>query len=217
MNKIIKNSNLFLILFLIILLKEPLYKLYYIKSNIYNTLRCKITEEDYMKLLEFSEIEVNFESDYINSMIIFKDIYNYLDQITIRGGIDKGLKKNPIVYDNTLIGVISKAYKNSSVVQLLTNKDSKISAKINDEIGVLESVNGKLMVKNINVNANVFEGDMIFTSGLGNIKENIFIGKVKNISLDDKNLEKIVSVDYNLNIKNIDYVTIIKESKWFFY
>lgn len=212
MKKFIKESYLFLILFILFLIKDPIYKIFTIQDNIYNTIRCNILESDYNKLLEFSEIDVVYESDYINTVIIYKDIYNYMNEITIRGGKDKEFNNNPVIYDNTLIGFISKVNANDSIVKLITNNSSKVSVKINDELGLLEYKNGNLIVSNINNYANINIGDMIYTSGLGNVKENIYIGEVKDIIIDNKGIEKKVIVDYKLNIKDIDYVTVIKES-----
>ncbi len=213
MLKLIKNNYLFLILFLIILIKEPIYKMMHIKDNIYNSLSCHLLEEDYNKLLEFNNIDVIYDVNYINTIIIYKDIYNYLNEITIKGGSNQDILKYPVIFDNTLIGVIDKVNKNTSIVKLLTNKDSKISVKINDEIGLLEEKDSELIVSNISNYSQIKVGDMIFTSGLGNIKDNIYIGLVKEIIDTNKDIEKIIKVDYRINIKDIDYVTILKETK----
>jgi cell shape-determining protein MreC len=213
MKKLIKNNYLFIILFILIIIKDPIYRLYKIKDNIYTPLVCSIKEDDYNKLLEFNEIDYIYESNYINTYIIYKDIYNYMNEITIRGGKDKNLSNNVVVYDNTLLGIIDRVDKTSSIVKLLTNKRSKISVKINDEIGVLQYIKGNLIVNNISNYSNIKIGDMIYTSGLGIVKENIYIGTVKDIKFDNKNIGKIIYVDYQLNIKDIDYVTVIKESK----
>ena len=213
MNKFIKDSYLFLLLFLIIILKEPIYNLVREESVVYNTTRCKFMEDDYNKLLKFNEIDLVYESDYINTYIIYKDIYNYMNEITIKGGKDKGYDKYPVIYDNTLIGIIDRVNSNNSVVKLVTNKYLKLSVKINEEIGVLEYTNGNLIVSNINNLSEIKIGDMVYTSGLGNIKENIFIGVVKDIVVDSKNIEKKIYIDYKINIKDIDYVTVIKENK----
>ncbi len=210
--KFLWKYNLFLILFLILVIKEPLYKLIKIKKEVYTPMRCQFLEDDYNKLLEFSEINVIYESDYLNTYIIYKDIYNYMNEITIRGGLDEEFKNNPVIYDNTLIGFISKVNKTSSIVKLITNKDSKVSVKINEEIGVLEDKNNELIVSNISNDANINIGDNIYTSGLGNTKENIYIGTVKEISLDDKGIEKVIKVNYQLKIKDIDYVNVLKEN-----
>lgn len=206
----IKESYLFLFVFIIFLLKEPIYKLFSIEDNLYNPIKCEFLENDYNKLLEFNNIEVIYNNEFINSYIIYKDIYDYMNTITIRGGLDKNFQNNPVIYDNTLIGIISKVNNNSSVVNLITNKASKISVKINDNVGVLEYKNGKLLVSDISNYSNISVGDSIYTSGLGNIHENIYIGTVKNITLNNKDIEKIIEVDYKLDIKNIDYVTVLE-------
>ena len=210
MNKFIKESYLFLILFVIIVLKEPIYKLINIEDNVYNKLECEFLKQDYDKLLEFNSIDVNYDYKFTNSYIIYKDIYDYLNEITIRGGADKGFDKYPVIYDNTLVGIIDKVNKNSSIVKLVTNKDSKISVKINEEIGVLENIKGSLIVSDISNYSNINIGDMVYTSGLGTTHENIYIGLVKDIKLDDKGIEKSILVDYSLNIKDIDYVTVLE-------
>lgn len=214
--KIVKffwQYNLFFLLILILILKDPIYQLFKIEDNVYTPIRCEFLENDYNKLLEFSEIDLVYESNYYNTYIIYKDIYNYLNEITIRGGLDIGLTNNPVIYDNTLVGFIKKSDKNSSIVTLVTNKDSKVSVKINEEIGVLEYLNNELIVSNISNYSNINVGDNIYTSGLGNTKENIYIGTVKEINLTNDNIEKIIKVDYKLKIKDIDYVSILKEKK----
>ncbi len=212
MKKLLLDNYLFLILFIIILFKDNIYNLFLIEDNLYTPLKCQITADKYNDLLEFSSIDYIYDASYLNSYIIYKDIYNYINEITIRGGLDYDLDKYPVVYDNTLVGVISKVADTSSIVKLITNKDSKISVKVNDSIGVLESKDNKLVVSNISNYSNINIGDNIYTSGLGNLAENIYIGTVKDIQLDHKNIEKIITVDYKLDIKKINYVTIIKET-----
>lgn len=211
--KLFKDNYLFLVLFIILILKEPVYKLFTIKEDIYTPMKCANLERDYNKLLEFNEIDLVYNSEYLNSYVIYKDIYDYMNEITIRGGKDANLDGNPVVYDNTLIGVVDRVNKNSSTVKLITNKTSKISVKINEEIGLLEYKNGELVVSNISNYGNISIGDKIFTSGLGKISENIYIGEVKDIVLANKNIEQLIKVDYKIKIKNVDYVTILKESK----
>ncbi len=211
MKKFIQDSYLFIILFLIFLLKEPIYKLFTIKDNVYTPMRCSITEDEYNKLLEFNEIDLIYETDYLNTYIIYKDIYNYLNEITIRGGQDKDLKNNVVVYDNTLVGVIDKVNKNTSIVKLITNNKSKISVKINEEVGILMMDDGLLTVQNISNNSNILVGDSIYTSGIGITKENIYIGTVKDIKKNTSGIEEVIIVDYQLNIKDLLYVTVIKE------
>lgn len=211
MSRIIKESYLFLILFFLVLLKEPLINMINIDINKCNY-DYEILLNEYNKLLNFSKIDVIYKVDYINTYILNKNIYNYLNEITIKGGNDLKLNNNPVIYNNTLVGIVSKVNKNTSIVKLLTNNNSKISVKINNEVGLLKYKNNELIVENISNYSTISIGDKIYTSGLGNIKENIYIGTVKNIKLNNKNIEKTIIVSYDIDIKDINYITILREN-----
>ena len=217
MKKKINRYTILIIFLMLFIFKDYLYSLINIKKiQIDNCIYLKNIEKNYEELLEFSNIEINYNIDYLNSYIIYKDIYNYLKEVTILGGKDKNLKENdPVIFNNTLVGTIKKVNKTTSIVKLITNNESILSVKINNEIGILEYDN-TLKITGISNYGNIAIGDEIYTSGFGNIPENIYIGKVKDIILDSKNIEKIIYLDYSIDLKGINYVTILKESKvWF--
>lgn len=214
MKKKINRYTILIIFLMLFIFKDYLYSLINIKKiQIDNCIYLKNIEKNYEELLEFSNIEINYNIDYLNSYIIYKDIYNYLKEVTILGGKDKNLKENdPVIFNNTLVGTIKKVNKTTSIVKLITNNESILSVKINNEIGILEYDN-TLKITGISNYGNIAIGDEIYTSGFGNIPENIYIGKVKDIILDSKNIEKIIYLDYSIDLKGINYVTILKESK----
>ena len=214
MKKKINRYTILIIFLILFIFKDYLYSLINIKEiPIDNCIYLKNIEKNYEELLEFSNIEINYNIDYLNSYIIYKDIYNYLKVVTMIGGKDKNLKENyPVIFNNTLVGTIKKVNKTTSIVKLITNNESILSVKINNEIGILEYDN-TLKITGISNYGNIAIGDEIYTSGFGNIPENIYIGKVKDIILDSKNIEKIIYLDYSIDLKGINYVTILKESK----
>ena len=214
MKKKINRYTILIIFLMLFIFKDFLYNLINLKEiQIDNCIYLKNIEKNYEELLEFSNIEINYNIDYLNSYIIYKDIYNYLKEVTILGGKDKNLKENyPVIFNNTLVGTIKKVNKATSIVKLITNNESILSVKINNEIGILEYDN-TLKITGISNYGNIAIGDEIYTSGFGNIPENIYIGKVKDIILDSKNIEKIIYLDYSIDLKGINYVTILKESK----
>ena len=211
MKKKINRYTILIIFLMLFIFKDYLYSLINIKKiQIDNCIYLKNIEKNYEELLEFSNIEINYNIDYLNSYIIYKDIYNYLKEVTILGGKDKNLKENdPVIFNNTLVGTIKKVNKTTSIVKLITNNESILSVKINNEIGILEYDN-TLKITGISNYGNIAIGDEIYTSGFGNIPENIYIGKVKDIILDSKNIEKIIYLDYSIDLKGINYVTILK-------
>ncbi len=214
MKRFIKKYNILLILFILIILINSITKILKPTSvEVDDSLYIKELENRYNELLKLNNIDNTYKLDYFNSYIIYKDIYNYNSEITISGGSNYNFKvKDLVIYNNTLIGVISKVNKSTSIVRLLRNKDTLISVKINNEIGVLKYKNDSLVVENINNYGVISKGDKVYTSGIGNSLSNIFIGNITNIELDKKGIEKLIYIDNQININDIYYVTVIRST-----
>lgn len=156
-----------------------------------------------------NDIKIDDNLDLIVSRVKYRNVYEYSDTLTIFKGFKNNVFKGDVVLNNDgLIGVISKSYEYYSVVTLLTNKDTNISVKINDAVGVLKCVDGKLVVSDINNYGVLEENDFVYTSGLGNLPVNIYIGKVKSVSLNNTEIEKVILVDINDRLEKLDYVFV---------
>ena len=214
MKRFIKKYNILLILFILIIFINSIIKI--LKPTcveVDDSLYIKELEKKYNELLKLNNIDNTYKLDYFNSYIIYKDIYNYNSEITISGGSNYNFKvKDLVIYNNTLIGVISKVNKSTSIVRLLKNKDTLVSVKINNEIGILKYKNNSLVVENINNYGVISKGDKVYTSGIGNSLNNIYIGNIFNIELDKKGIEKLIYLDNQININDINYVTVIRSN-----
>lgn len=169
----------------------------------------KHLKEELDKIKKIKDIEFQDNLDIIVSRVKYRDVYEYSNTLTIF----KGTKNNVNVGDavltnNGLVGIISKTYDYYSVVSLITNKKSNISVKINDAVGVLKMDEGKVVVTSINNYKNINIGDEIYTSGLGNLPNNIYVGKVKSVSLNDTEIEKVIKVDIKNRLDTLDYLFI---------
>ena len=169
----------------------------------------KHLKEELDNIKKIKDIEFQDNLDIIVSQVKYRDVYEYSNTLTIF----KGTKNNVNVGDavltnNGLVGIISKTYDYYSVVSLITNKKSNISVKINDAVGVLKMENNKLVVTSINNYKNINIGDEIYTSGLGNLPDNIYVGKVKSVSLNDTEIEKVIEVDIKNRLDTLDYLFI---------
>ena len=169
----------------------------------------KHLKEELDNIKKIKDIDFNDNLDIIVSRVKYRDVYEYSNTLTIF----KGTKNNvnigdAVLTNNGLVGVISKTYDYYSVVSLITNKKSNISVKINDAVGVLKIENGKLVVTSINNYKNIVVGDEIYTSGLGNLPDNIYVGKVKKVSLNDTEIEKVIEVDIENRLDTLDYLFI---------
>ncbi len=169
----------------------------------------KHLKEELDNIKKINDMEFDDNLDIIVSRVKYRDVYEYSNTLTIF----KGTKNNVNVGDavltnNGLVGIINKTYDYYSVVSLITNKKSNISVKINDAVGVLKLENGKLVVTSINNYKNISIGDEIYTSGLGNLPDNIYVGKVKSVSLNDTEIEKVIEVDIENRLDTLDYLFI---------
>lgn len=169
----------------------------------------KHLKEELDNIKKINDMEFDDNLDIIVSRVKYRDVYEYSNTLTIF----KGTKNNVNVGDavltnNGLVGIINKTYDYYSVVSLITNKKSNISVKINDAVGVLKLENSKLVVTSINNYKNLSIGDEIYTSGLGNLPDNIYVGKVKKVSLNNTEIEKVIEVDIENRLDTLDYLFV---------
>ena len=154
-------------------------------------------------------IEYSDNIDLVISRTKYRDVYEYTNTLTIFKGFKNDIEVGDAVLTNDgLVGVISKTYEYYSIVNLITNNKSNISVKIGDAIGVLKCLENTLIVSNINNYESVDIGDEIYTSGLGNLPDNIYVGKVKSVNLKTNGIEKVIEVDISDRLDTLNYLFI---------
>ena len=167
-------------------------------------------ENEYNELLKINEIAFNKDLKIEISRILYRNIYDYHNYITIYKGYNNNIKEGMVVINEFgLVGVITKVNKNNSKVRLITSNESNISVRINEYSGILKINNGSLIVSNLSNYDFINIGDKIYTSGIGNIIGDIYIGKVSDIKLNDTNIEKIITVTPAVDFDNLKYIAVI--------
>ena len=147
---------LLLLIFLIIIFHNRIYINNYLDNKL-NNIYCKKIQDD---LKAYQDNLLTYNTTKYLTKIKYRDIYNYQKELVVYKGYKDGIVKDLGVVDNNiLIGVISKTYSDSSIVRLITNKDSKISIKINDNYGILKYDN-KLYIDDIDGVVNI--GDIVY-------------------------------------------------------
>ena len=209
-----KDYILLLIIFLLFIFSGSINRfLTAINPNL-DTKNIELNYDKYLKdeldnIKKINNIEFNDDLDLQVSRVKYRNVYEYSDTLTIYKGFKNNVFVNDIVLTNDgLIGIVTKTYDYYSIVTLITNKNSNISVKINDAIGILKTINNTLVVTNINNYEKVNVDDEIYTSGLGNLPDNIYIGKVKSINLNNTEIEKVVEVNINDRLEKLDYLFI---------
>lgn len=209
-----KDYILLLIIFLLFIFSGSINRfLIAINPNL-DTKNIELNYDKYLKdeldnIKKINNIEFNNDLNLQVSRVKYRNVYEYSDTLTIYKGFKNNVFVNDVVLNNDgLIGIVTKTYDYYSIVTLITNKSSNISVKINDAIGILKTINNTLVVTNINNYEKVNVDDEIYTSGLGNLPDNIYIGKVKSINLNNTEIEKVVEVNINDRLEKLDYLFI---------
>lgn len=215
--KIIKNSFILIILFLLILYKGVFINLvsnitssfknnedpHIAQINILNE-KIKHLENEYKTI---TNIEPYAEYNYTLTRLSYLASYD-ASRFFIRGGLNLDFKENYILLNSLgVVGVINKVYKDYSEATFLTDVSS-LSVRINDAYGTLSGYeNGLFILNDLSNYDNVSLNDEVYTSSLGIIKENLFIGTVYKI--EKTNYKKKIYVKSKVDFKDINYLYVV--------
>ena len=214
-----KGKLVFIVVIIMaILLKEEVYGILFhlnITNKVDNYI-CEIKNENieklYNELVEAYKYDDNLNYELEHTKILFNNTYNLTDKITIYKGHKNNIKeKNLVINEQGLVGIVNKVNKNSSEVVLLTNKDLNLSVKINENYGILKYENNELIVMGINNKGKLDIGDKVYTSDVSNYPENVLIGFVSNISVDNYEIEKVLKITPAVNFNNLKYLSVITD------
>jgi rod shape-determining protein MreC len=186
-------------------------KIYLYKSKI-NSL-----ENNKSKTLSISnQLKGNYLNNkykYIYSQIMYYGTNNTFGYTYLNSGSAQGVKLNdPVVFENYLVGVVSKVFNNYSKVMLISNLNINVPVLINNTNGILKgSLSSSLTVQDITQLNNISLGNVVITSGLdGTFPKNLIVGNVEQVKGSKSGLFKDISVAPAININNLKYLFILK-------
>lgn len=213
-----KKSKIILILLIItiIIFKEEIYGLIY-KNIIYTNISEFVSNTKSESLeKEYNSLKNAYQyDDYLNynlsySKILYRNIYNFNDEVTIYLGEKDNLKKdNLVINEKGLVGIIKSTNKSSSIVNLLTNKNTSLSVKINNVYGILKYQDNKMIIDGVTSKDEVNVGDKVYTSDISKYPKDILIGTIKNINYDKYEIEKYLEVESKVDFNSLKYVAVI--------
>ena len=171
---------------------------------------CEILESDYKDLLKANDFKINNGLNLIMSKVYLRNIYEFKNTVMIYKGKEDGIVEGmAVISDMGLIGVVDNTLASSSEVRLITNKSSNISVKVGDNYGILKMADGVLVVSNLQTYDVINIGDKVYTSGIGNLPGDIYVGEVTKINVNATEIEKIVEVKPGVDLDNINYVLVV--------
>ena len=207
MKVFIKNSYLFLIFFILLIIKPFLYGLLSPKEKIEITnLYVNKLENEIKNIKIIDNIFLNTKGVY--GKVLYQNPYKFIDELVIATNTDNINKNNYVINDKGLIGIVDKIYQNQVIVKMLTSKDILLQIRVNNCYGLL-SYDKKLIISNINNYCQINPEDEVFTSNLGYQDEEVLIGKVGTIYIDSNRLIYKYEVNPVVDFNNLNYVVIL--------
>ena len=190
---------------------------YIIQKNVNSSLEKEIQE--LKNTLELNKTLTEYKP--VNATVLSRNKSYWFNTMTIDKGTKAGIQKNmAVITKNGLIGKIDKVSKNSAEVKLITSEDINfkvsISIKTNeiDNYAIMngyDKTTGFIQATGIDKTTEIHKGDIVLTSGLGELfPSGIYIGTVEDIKNDKYNLSKTISIKTGQNFNDIHYVTVLK-------
>jgi rod shape-determining protein MreC len=185
------------------------------------------------KLLEYDTLKeendrlrevLNFKNSkddysYIGTNIIGYSGESYSDGYIIDRGENDGILKGMVVIsDKGLVGQVTSTGTNWAIVESLLNENIAVSVMVNstrETTGILKgyvtrSNNGLTKVTNLPLDSEIKEGDVIVTSGLGQVyPKEIRIGEVISVESDEIKVMKTAIVKPYVDFDKLEELFVI--------
>ena len=152
----------------------------------------EIENERLRGMLDFKDKNPQF--DLIASTVISKDTSNYYSTFLIDKGSNDGIKTNmPVVGAKGLIGYVVETGSSFAKIQTIIEGGSSVGCVVSRTGNTAVTEGDTALLKEglmsmiyVSKEMNLIEGDLIETSGLGQIyPAGILIGRIKEIQVDD--------------------------------
>ncbi len=188
-----------------------------LKSQLINLKDTKEENERFRELYNFTEDRGEYS--YIGANIINIPSGSYLNSYTIDKGENVNLAKGMVVISNSgLVGQVSRVENNWAIVDTIINENIAVSVTVQstrESVGILKGYrdgNNNLLAKiyNLPLDSEVKKGDIILTSGLGNIyPKGIKIGEVISVEEDKGQLMKIATVKPYVDFNRLEELFVV--------
>lgn len=177
------------------------------------TLREQAAEVDRLNALLGAARE-HPENRYLTAKVIGRDTSPFLHYLILDRGSDAGVRRGmPVVNEKGLVGRISEVSGSASKLQLITDPDSAINARVQESRseGILVGrPTGELEMVYLSQDISVTPGQTVVTSGLGGgFPADILIGQVISVHRRDYELYQTAVIEPRSDFTRLEMVLII--------
>lgn len=154
------------------------------------------------------------DDDIVTASVVSLDGTNWTNAFTIDKGTEEGIAPDCLVIcGEGLVGRVTECGTGWSKIVPIIDESSRISFYLQEStklMGIIEgSENGTLSGFMLDGNADVSEGDVLVTSGMGRYPAGIVIGKISKAGYDSNKQLMLISVRPNVDFTSLKKVSVI--------
>jgi rod shape-determining protein MreC len=167
-------------------------------------------------LLDYARTEP--ENKYVAASVIGRDPSPFLSYIIIDHGSDDGILYGmPVVTQQGLVGKVVAVTATAARVQLITDANSNVNIKLKNAGATGQaagSVTGDMSLEMVSTSAQLVEGDLVLTSGLGgSFPSDIVIGQILSPTKSENDLYYSAVIQPAVDFSNLEAVLVITNFK----
>ena len=158
----------------------------------------------------------------IAAKVVGRNMGDTNDSVIINIGKSSGIKNNmPVVNAKGLVGIVEEVHDSVARVQLITSPRCKVggivlraNSRVAGVVSGMTGADGPLVMGNMARDADIEEGDIIATSGLGgNHPGGLIIGKVASVGLNFGGLLKQARIIPTVDFLLLEEVMVVTDYK----
>ncbi len=175
-------------------------------------------DADYARLTELLDYVDSTDSmEFITADVIGRGQYAFINSIIINKGTRDGLTIGmPVTTDLGLVGRIWRVTANSAQVQLITDRNSFISARLQNSRSADGTVQGRglqtgaVELLYVPLDVVITVGELLYTSGLGgNFPSDLPIGQVISVSNVESELTQEAQISSLIDFSTLEQVLVV--------
>ena len=176
------------------------------------------TEKKNQRLEEMLGFTMTTPYTLLPARVIGSDPAPYSSAIIIDKGKENGVLQDlPVMSVSGIVGIVLNVSDRSSTVMLLDDRRSRIAVTLQGDRtrGVLEgSTDGTVNLSFVDRKVKVKKGDVVVTSGMGNIfPKGLLVGRIAEAKRPKYGLFQDIVVAPKVNLESVEEVLIIIKSK----
>jgi rod shape-determining protein MreC len=154
------------------------------------------------------------DHQYVTCNVIGVDSTGFVTAIRIDCGRRDGVERlDPVVTELGLVGRITELSATGAEVLLITDPNSRVNARLQTTRAdgvVIGQLGGDLVMSFIPIDAQVNEGDLVMTNGLGQtLPANLIVGQVLGVALAENELYQEARVRSLVDFDKLEIVQVV--------